>query len=458
MHRETKMKLLFGMPFVVIFGCYFGLLAKANDNTLYLQDIAGDRAFLKPFTVQMELYGNTFHENILIDADGVTKEPFETEEEEVRMDAVGTWKDSTVYVYDDMFLVPTEDAIVTEEVYEGEYQTKLTKYDKAQVNIDFWVESKISKDMMRIRPDVVFAKENLFEERETKIGNTKTELGINMTYFLDKVSTKTVLIGDDLYTMFMTGNIGKGTTGVYRTNMQDLCNTKTSASLALVSTPFLEFAVDDKKCMLGLEAVGENLVLFRKDDTVVWMELYDTAGRLLQSQHWDTENSIDDFKIEKTVWKEGIGFQIHTFKQEDASAYENTKEILVWVEENTIQEPKIKQHEHTVIEKKAVYKNYCLAISTECDVPEVWKPFYIQYNNPPLAYILTVYDENDIVYQGKLVTDWKDDYYKCHGNFYTLDFGRKITEQKENKIPIELISNQGVRLVWTLEILGDLQR
>lgn len=456
MNRTTKMKLLFCVPILVILICYFVLLSKSNDNTLYLEDMAGNRDFLKPFAVNMELYGNGFHENVVVKADGITREHIE-KDENIGTDNAGIWRNGSVYVNDYPEFLPAKDAVVTEEKYTGEYNTTLTKYDKAQVDIEFWVNSELSKNMMHMKPDLVFMKEGRFVERVTQIDDNTRYYDTNLADFMRNFSTKSVVIGDNLYTVICTGNIAKGTTGIYRTNMQDLCNVKTSASTTQIASPFLEISVDEQNSILGLEAVGENLALFRREGTVVWLELYDTAGNLLQNQHWDTENDIDDCKIQKTVWQEGTGFRILTSQQKEEAVYEITKEILFWVEGNTIQQPQINIKSNGDI--NAIYKNYCLSVSTEYAMPEHWKPFYAQLNNPPLDYIFTVYDENGVVYQGKLVTDWKDDYHKYYGNFYTIENGRTIAEQNENHSIIQtpMYNIASVRLVYDVTIKGDLE-
>lgn len=146
-----------------------------------------------------------------------------------------------------------------------------------------------------------------------------------------------------------------------------------------------------------------------------------------------------------------------TSQQKEEAVYEITKEILFWVEGNTIQQPQINIKSNGDI--NAIYKNYCLSVSTEYAMPEHWKPFYAQLNNPPLDYIFTVYDENGVVYQGKLVTDWKDDYHKYYGNFYTIENGRTIAEQNENHSIIQtpMYNIASVRLVYDVTIKGDLE-
>lgn len=455
MDRTTKMKILLCVPIVMIVLCYIGLLTRVDAGTLYLQDIQGNRDFLKPFTTEIELAegcGDISDKNIFVTADGITRE--NVEEEHQWKENVGTWKGNPVYVEDHTSLASAKDAVVETEVKEGAYQQTIQRYDKGQVEFSIGVTSG-TYHTMKIKPNFVIAPENGFEEHALEKENVIEYREEKNRDWSIKVSARTVLIGEDLYTAVLTKDIARGNSGIYRTNMQELNNTDVGESFE--PSLFLEIPVDKQKAILGLEAAGENLALFTKEDNVLWLNLYNTKGELLARQSWDTGEQIDEFTISRTAWQEGTGFVMHTSKQIDENSFFVTKEVYVWVEGDTIKEVTFAQKDDAYM-KRAVYKNLCLDISLERTVPKSWNPFYKQYNNTPGDYIFTVYDANGIVYQGRLVTDWNDDFYQCYGDFYTADDTvLTIAEQAKQHISQEEAYRHRVRLVWEMKIKGNLE-
>ena len=237
------------------------------------------------------------------------------------------------------------------------------------------------------------------------------------------------VIGDRLYLTFPTDIQDSGTMGIYAFDLQEVYDSGNPYVTKMVTEPCLVFgesAVDHRHQVLGLERVGDKLLLLKRAENQGIVELYDTEGNLLDKEEISFARPFTGVEAEVSAWEDGASLILSWSGQSDTygsnamehygftvdAAGQMTHQFLKvgypWIQAVpgkgsvlTVEEPMIQTPETAV--------------------------FFPNGGPQPQQTFLTVYDETmtKILYRGEIVTDENDDLKGIYGAFSTKEAGRK---------------------------------
>lgn len=190
-----------------------------------------------------------------------------------------------------------------------------------------------------------------------------------------------------------------------------------------------EIPVSESRWVLGLEDVGEGLLVFIGEPDGVTLELYGYDGTLLDSNQMQTEEPVHEVNIQQTKWKDGRGVFVEGSQKTGEIEYYVHFFTGYWIENGTIQPVYLNGDYGTWT---AVGKEKVLVMHRKVDewdgkaVP-VW-------GNTMNGYEIYLYDITEDpagkeIYRGELETDIDEDALK-YFNYFTTKASKQSVEHQ----------------------------
>lgn len=209
-----------------------------------------------------------------------------------------------------------------------------------------------------------------------------------------------------------------------------------------------EIPVSKDRRILGLEDVGDGLLLILGEGDGVTMELYDYGGTLLDSYHTVTEERVDEIEVQQTIWDDGRGFYFEGSQQVEKDHYYVHYYEGIWVADGTI--TPVGTPQSFVGELVAVGKDKVLTAEKGKRIDDF---VYVNLDKDLAYYTIAVYDvtedgKNECVYEGRLETDVDQDRLTGLSGCMTAE-SEKIAASQD-----VYYEDANIRSVWLLEVYG----
>ena len=182
-----------------------------------------------------------------------------------------------------------------------------------------------------------------------------------------------------------------------------------------------EIPISESRWVLGLEDVGEGLLVFIGEPDKVTAELYGYDGTLLDSNTMPSEEPVHEIEIQQTKWKDGRGVFVEGSQKTGENEYYVHFFTGYWVENSTIKPVYLNGNGYGTW--TAVGKEKVLTMTRTMDE---WdgKAEPIR-GNTLNGFEISVYDiTEDLagkeVYRGELVTDIDEDALEFFNYFLSL--------------------------------------
>jgi len=299
---KRNILLIVAVPAIaVILACYIFLGLKSNDATFYLNDIYGDRVALKGITISGYLQDRYHHQFFQI-ANGEVDNKFryyndtsEIIEPKVNY-ANGLAHDGKVYWYQYEYKIAKDANTVketkTKDTGAGDVKEVITQIGADKVNVVATVRVRsedfninIPDDYILVNTDIYLkseSKEFIFESTRHESNGVVISQSSNDTMPARELNSmdNTLAVANDslFFTIPVTGKYS-GTSGIYKLeefgvwfNEERPGKVKTITELDLDG-----YNID----VLGLESVGENLLLVLAIDNVLTFRMFDLNGNMI---------------------------------------------------------------------------------------------------------------------------------------------------------------------------------
>ncbi len=489
MKKSVVVPVLLAVGILVPAAAVTAVYGQWKKETFYLEDIQGDRAALNPFLVTGQFSDGDYTLNYrLEDGELATSfqlgggEPYydgeETEEYEFVM---GEGENAqTRYVNEGFFqkydVLPAADAEITvlsgtplsAEELRREIENRLfyfididaddqvnarIRYGKGigcyydemyfdmEPDLDSWITFRSEDGVIKDIPATAF-RSVLLElpleistpvdvqlQEDGSVGwNSSTDAGN-----LDGLKADAVYLDGHKYLTFCTTAYHSGKMGIYDIDLQEVYeagNPYVTGNVCRSYGYFGETAVDKDHKILGLERMGDRLMLLRTSGTQAILELYSTEGTLLDRFTAELPFPVTNYSL--SVQENGMaavinwdlgsleyGYNVYYNSgieiSEDGKITENfRKEGLPWLAIGQVGE-------------------YLLTVEEESVIPFGEEGFW-QERATPKRYYVTVHDKTftDVLYRGEIHTDAADDYKSVYDKFYTRDSKRIVGTAKNN--------------------------
>lgn len=210
-----------------------------------------------------------------------------------------------------------------------------------------------------------------------------------------------------------------------------------------------EIPVSESRWVLGLEDVGEGLLVFIGEPDKVTAELYGYDGTLLDSNQIQTEEPVHEMEIQQTKWKDGRGVFVEGSQKTGENEYYTHFCTGYWVENGTVK-PVYQGHG----EWTAVGKEKVLTMTRTMDE---WdgKAEPIR-GNTLNGFEISVYDITEDpagkeVYRGELETDIDEDALEFFNYFTTKAYKQSVEHQTLKSVR----NNRWLEVFSVTESAGD---
>ena len=210
-----------------------------------------------------------------------------------------------------------------------------------------------------------------------------------------------------------------------------------------------EIPVSESRWVLGLEDVGEGLLVFIGEPDQVTVELYGYDGTLLDSNTMPSEEPVHEMEIQQTKWKDGRGVFVQGSQKTGENEYYTHFCTGYWVENGTV---------------KPVYQGYGTwtavgkeKVLTMTRTMDEWdgKAEPIR-GNTLNGFEISVYDITEDpagkeVYRGELVTDIDEDALEFFNYFTTKAYKQSVEHQTLKSVR----NNRWLEVFSVTESAGD---
>lgn len=448
---------------LVVTGGIWGILrSNVWNGQMELRHLEGDESALADFDIQLGITNMRQRWNFSIKDGALQKESFILSEEESFYglgEPVGNWKDSTMEIWGndvefqpaadgkvenldtvDLSLLENDDYI-SSELYdqEGNLHGTTCIFEKAQVVLNMEMEAVQNKNRI-LRSWSYAIPTHLQYIPEKPLVNITLK---NEQYTMEKQNHRLNNIDviqvwsesqEMLYATVRTNADCSGSIGLYclgprqEESVKDGNYTAYSVKKEPVAT-LAEIPVSESRWVLGLEDVGEGLLVFIGEPDGVTLELYGYDGTLLDSNQMQTEEPVHEVNIQQTKCKDGRGVFVEGSQKTGEIEYYVHFFTGYWIENGTIQPVYLNGDYGTWT---AVGKEKVLVMHRKVDewdgkaVP-VW-------GNTMNGYEIYLYDITEDpagkeIYRGELETDIDEDALK-YFNYFTTKASKQSVEHQ----------------------------
>ena len=448
---------------VVIGGIWGSVWNHTWSGQLELRHLKGDEKALADFDIQFGITDVRQRWNFSIKDGALQKESFTLSYEEPvygLWETVGNWKDGTMRVWNwDADFRPWADSEVEtvevtdfsqlwkdgnfpSELYdEGREQHVTTHtFEKAQVVLCVDMDAEQTKGngfhkwIYEIPTNMQYIPEEPFVNVVIKDENSETSEFNNQGNEIEAVGVWSKS-KEMLYTTLKTNEKCRGSIGLYCLGPKEEeffgdedhvgrpTRTEPVATLA-------EIPVSESRWVLGLEDVGEGLLVFIGEPDKVTVELYGYDGTLLDSNTMPSEEPVHEIEIQQTKWKDGRGVFVEGSQKTGENEYYVHFFTGYWVENGTIKPVYLNGNGYGTW--TAVGKEKVLVMNRTMDE---WdgKAEPIR-GNTMNGFKISVYDITEDpagkeVYRGELVTDIDEDALEFFNYFTTKAYKQSVERQ-----------------------------
>lgn len=467
---------------VVIGGIWGSVWNHTWSGQLELRHLKGDEKALADFDIQFGITDVRQRWNFSIKDGALQKESFTLSYEEPvygLWETVGNWKDGTMQVWNwDADFRPWADSEVEtvevtdfsqlwkdgnfpSELYdEGREQHVTTHtFEKAQVVLCVDMDAEQTKGngfhkwIYEIPTNMQYIPEEPFVNVVIKDENSETSEFNNQGNEIEAIGVWSKS-KEMLYTTLKTNEKCRGSIGLYCLGPKEEeffgdedhvgrpTRTEPVATLA-------EIPISESRWVLGLEDVGEGLLVFIGEPDKVTAELYGYDGTLLDSNQIQTEEPVHEMEIQQTKWKDGRGVFVEGSQKTGENEYYVHFFTGYWVENGTV---------------KPVYQGYGTwtavgkeKVLTMTRTMDEWdgKAEPIR-GNTLNGFEISVYDITEDpagkeVYRGELETDIDEDALEFF-NYFTTEKSKQSVEHQTLK---SVRNNRWLEVLSVTESAGD---
>lgn len=469
---------------VVIGGIWGSVWNHTWSGQLELRHLKGEQSALADLNIQFGITDVRQRWNFSIKDGALQKEFFILSEEESFYglgEPVGNWKDSTMEIWgNDVEFQPAadgkvenldtvdlslleDDDYISPELYdqEGNLHGTTCIFEKAQVVLNMEMEAVQNKNRI-LRSWSYAIPTHLQYIPEKPLVNITLK---NEQYTMEKQNHRLNNIDviqvwsesqEMLYATVRTNADCSGSIGLYclgprqEESLKDGNYTAYSVKKEPVAT-LTEIPVSESRWVLGLEDVGEGLLVFIGEPDGVTLELYGYDGTLLDSNQMQTEEPVHEVNIQQTKWKDGRGVFVEGSQKTGEIEYYVHFFTGYWIENGTIQPVYLNGDYGTWT---AVGKEKVLVMHRKVDewdgkaVP-VW-------GNTMNGYEIYLYDITEDpagkeIYRGELETDIDEDALKYFNYFTTKASKQSVEHQMLNSTS----SSRWLEVLSVSESAGD---
>lgn len=354
---------------VVIGGIWGSVWNHTWSGQLELRHLAGDEKALADLNIQFGITDVRQRWNFSIKDGALQKESFTLSYEEPvygLWETVGNWKDGTMQVWNwDADFRPWADSEVEtvevtdfsqlwkdgnfpSELYDEDREQHVTThtFEKAQVVLCVDMDAEQTKGngfhkwIYEIPTNMQYIPEEPFVNVVIKDENSETSEFNNQGNEIEAIGVWSKS-KEMLYTTLKTNEKCRGSIGLYCLGPKEEeffgdedhvgrpTRTEPVATLA-------EIPISESRWVLGLEDVGEGLLVFIGEPDKVIAELYGYDGTLLDSNTMPSEEPVHEIEIQQTKWKDGRGVFVKGSQKTGENEYYVHFFTGYWVENGTI--------------------------------------------------------------------------------------------------------------------------
>lgn len=467
---------------VVIGGIWGSVWNYTWSGQLELRHLKGDQSALADLNIQFGITDVRQRWNFSIKDGTLQKESFTLSYEDPVYglgETVGNWKDGTIQLWgDNVKFQPTadskvenldtvdlslleDDIYISPELYddEGNLHGTTHVFDKGQVVLNMDMEATQKKGRAfrswtyEIPTNLQYTPEEPLAHIHIENGNYSMEYE---NYYWKGIHIVSVWSESQemLYATVKTDGDCSGSIGLYclgprqeesfldANDMAHLVEKEPVATLA-------EIPVSESRWVLGLEDVGEGLLVFIGEPDQVTVELYGYDGTLLDSNTMPSEEPVHEMEIQQTKWKDGRGVFVQGSQKTGENEYYTHFCTGYWVENGTV---------------KPVYQGYGTwtavgkeKVLTMTRTMDEWdgKAEPIR-GNTLNGFEISVYDITEDpagkeVYRGELVTDIDEDALEFFNYFTTKAYKQSVEHQTLKSVR----NNRWLEVFSVTESAGD---
>lgn len=354
---------------VVIGGIWGSVWNHTWSGQLELRHLKGDQSALADLNIQFGITDARQRWNFSIKDGALQKESFTLSYEEPVYgsgETIGNWKDGTMQVWnEDVTFQPAadskienldmvdlsllkEDVYISPELYddEGNLHGTTCIYDKGQLvlNMDMEAVQKKGKAFrswsceipthLQYTPEKPLAHIQIENENRSMTYRNYAWSGIDVLSVWSESQ-------EMLYATVRTNADCSGSIGLYclgprqEESFKDANSTTHPVKKEPVAT-LAEIPVSESRWVLGLEDVGEGLLVFIGEPDKVTAELYGYDGTLLDSNTMPSEEPVHEIEIQQTKWKDGRGVFVEGSQKTGENEYYVHFFTGYWLENGTI--------------------------------------------------------------------------------------------------------------------------
>lgn len=470
---------------VVIGGIWGSVWNHTWSGQLELRHLKGDQSALADLNIQFEITDARQRWNFSIKDGALQKESFTLSYEEPVYgsgETIGNWKDGTMQVWNwDADFRPWADSEVEtvevtdfsqlwkdgnfpSELYdEGREQHVTTHtFEKAQVVLCVDMDAEQDKGngfhkwIYEIPTNMQYIPEEPFVNVVIKDENSETSEFNNQGNEIEAIGVWSKS-KEMLYTTLKTNEKCRGSIGLYCLGPKEEeffgdedhvgrpTRTEPVATLA-------EIPVSESRWVLGLEDVGEGLLVFIGEPDQVTVELYGYDGTLLDSNTMPSEEPVHEIEIQQTKWKDGRGVFVEGSQKTGENEYYVHFFTGYWLENGTIKPVYLNGNGYGTW--TAVGKEKVLTMTRTMDE---WdgKAEPIR-GNTLNGFEISVYDITEDpagkeVYRGELETDIDEDALEFFNYFTTKAYKQSVEHQTLKSVR----NNRWLEVFSVTESAGD---
>lgn len=194
-----------------------------------------------------------------------------------------------------------------------------------------------------------------------------------------------------------------------------------------------EIPVSENRWLLGLEDVGEGLLVFIGEPDGVTLELYGYDGTLLDRLKEQTEQPVEELEKSSTKWENGYGIYLTALHKLDEDAYFIHACRGYWIADGKIQNVFQWEDEKLYGTEVAVGKEQVLMLQHISG--DLGEQCSFLGNMTLCGLDLKVYDIKDdpagkLVYHGEMKTDIEEDVLAYFSRFYTREKKTPVGRQQ----------------------------
>lgn len=354
---------------VVIGGIWGSVWNHTWSGQLELQHLKGDQSALADLNIQFGITDVRQRWNFSIKDGALQKESFTLSYEDPVYgsgETIGNWKDGTMQVWnEDVTFQPAadskienldmvdlsllkEDVYISPELYddEGNLHGTTCIYDKGQLvlNMDMEAVQKKGKAFrswsceipthLQYTPEKPLAHIQIENENRSMTYRNYAWSGIDVLSVWSESQ-------EMLYATVRTNADCSGSIGLYclgprqEESFKDANSTTHPVKKEPVAT-LAEIPISESRWVLGLEDVGEGLLVFIGEPDKVTAELYGYDGTLLDSNTMPLEEPVHEIEIQQTKWKDGRGVFVEGSQKTGKNEYYVHFFTGYWLENGTI--------------------------------------------------------------------------------------------------------------------------